>query len=235
MASTTEKPISHNKISTAIPVAVLTILKNVGVSKSVASKITGESLFNDGVAVVVFITIQQLAQSNSGFEIGNVIASFSQEAIGGLIIGNHGKELGMSTTTAACIDKFWELLDEILNAVLFVLIGLALLVIEINKALIFAAVIILFLTLMIRYFSVWVPYLAIRFKEKMTYKTLIILTWGGLCGGISIALALSIQKEFNTEIWVTITYVIVCFCILVQGNTIGKVTRKFGDVYPFQT
>jgi CPA1 family monovalent cation:H+ antiporter len=97
---------------------------------------------------------------------------------------------GMSTTTTEYIDKFWELLDEILNAVLFVLIGLELLVIEINKELIFAVIAISFLALMIRYFSVWVPSLAIRFKEKMTYKTLIILTWGG----ISIALALFIPK-----------------------------------------
>ena len=270
-------------ISPTDPIAVMSILKSVGVSKSLETKIAGESLFNDGVAVVIFITILQLAKSNSGFDIGNIANLFLREAIGGLllglligyigykliasidnyqvevlitlavvmggytlayyihvsgplamvvaglIIGNHGKELGMSPITAEYIDKFWELIDEILNAVLFVLIGLELLIIESNKAIIFASLVILFLSLIIRYISVWIPSLAIRFKEKMTYKTLIILTWGGLRGGISIALALSIPKQFNTEIWVTITYVIVCFSILVQGNTIGKVTRKFGD------
>jgi CPA1 family monovalent cation:H+ antiporter len=240
-------------------------------------------LFNDGVAVVVFITILQLAKSNQGFDLGNVLLLFSQEAIGGLllgllvgyigfkliasidnyqvevlitlavvmggytmahfihvsgplamvvaglIIGNQGKALGMSDITAEYVDKFWELLDEILNAILFVLIGLELLVIQYNHYVIMAALAILFLSLLIRYFSVWLPSLAIRFKEKIDRKTLLILTWGGLRGGISIALALSIPKAFNNEIWVTITYIIVCFSILVQGNTIGLLTKKLKE------
>jgi CPA1 family monovalent cation:H+ antiporter len=80
--------------------------------------------------------------------------------------------------------------------------------------------------LVIRYISVWVPSLIIRFKEEMDRKTLFILTWGGLRGGISIALALSIPVDYNKEIWVTITYVIVCFSILVQGLTIGKLAKN---------
>jgi CPA1 family monovalent cation:H+ antiporter len=270
-------------ISPTDPIAVLSILKSAGVSKSLETKIAGESLFNDGVAVVVFITILQLAKSNQGFDLGNVLLLFSQEAIGGLllgllvgyigfkliasidnyqvevlitlavvmggytmahfihvsgplamvvaglIIGNQGKALGMSDITAEYVDKFWELLDEILNAILFVLIGLELLVIQYNHYVIMAALAILFLSLLIRYFSVWLPSLAIRFKEKIDRKTLLILTWGGLRGGISIALALSIPKAFNNEIWVTITYIIVCFSILVQGNTIGLLTKKLKE------
>jgi CPA1 family monovalent cation:H+ antiporter len=110
--------------------------------------------------------------------------------------------------------------------VLFVLIGLELLVIQINQKILFAAVIILFITLITRYISVYIPSIAIRRREKITQKTLLILTWGGLRGGISIALALSIDPDFNKDIWVTITYVIVCFSILVQGMTIGPFAKK---------
>jgi len=270
-------------ISPTDPIAVLSILKSAGVSKSLETKIAGESLFNDGVAVVVFITILQLTKSNQGFDIVYVVKLFSQEAIGGLllglaigyigykliasidnyqvevlitlavvmggytlahfmhvsgplsmviaglIIGNQGIEKGMSKITAEYVEKFWELADEILNAILFVLIGLELLIIKSNSQILIAAVCILFLTLLIRYISVLLPSIAIRFKEKITRTTLIILTWGGLRGGISIALALSIPKEFNSEIWVTITYIIVCFSILVQGNTIGLLTKKLKE------
>jgi CPA1 family monovalent cation:H+ antiporter len=144
----------------------------------------------------------------------------------GLITGNQSKSLGMSDVTAEYVDKFWELVDEILNALLFVLIGLELLVIQTNQKILFAAVIILFITLITRYVSVYIPSIAVRLKEKISQKTILILTWGGLRGGISIALALSIDPEFNKDIWVTITYVIVCFSILVQGMTIGKFAKK---------
>ena len=144
----------------------------------------------------------------------------------GVITGNHGKEFGMSKITNEYIDKFWELIDEILNAVLFVLIGLELLILEINTTILIISFILILVTLITRYISVWVPSLLIRFKEKITRKTLVVLTWGGLRGGISIALALSIKPEFSREIWVTITYIIVCFSILVQGMTIGKLAKK---------
>jgi CPA1 family monovalent cation:H+ antiporter len=132
----------------------------------------------------------------------------------------------MSKITNEYIDKFWELIDEILNAVLFVLIGLELLILEINTTILIISFILILVTLITRYISVWVPSLLIRFKEKITRKTLLVLTWGGLRGGISIALALSIKPEFSREIWVTITYIIVCFSILVQGMTIGKLAKK---------
>jgi CPA1 family monovalent cation:H+ antiporter len=132
----------------------------------------------------------------------------------------------MSDITAEYVDKFWELIDEILNAVLFVLIGLELLIIQTNQKIILASIILLFLTLITRYISVYIPSIAVRLKERITQKTLLILTWGGLRGGISIALALSIAPEFHKDIWVTITYVIVCFSILVQGMTIGKFAKK---------
>lgn len=267
-------------ISPTDPIAVLSILKSAGISKSLETKIAGESLFNDGVAVVVFITILKLAQPGANLEISSILLLFGQEAIGGLLLGiaigyigykliasidhyqvevlitlaivmggytlahfihvsgplamvaaglitgNQGKKLGMSDVTAEYIDKFWELIDEILNAVLFVLIGLELLVIQTNEKILFAALILLIIALITRYISIYIPSIAVRLKERITQKTILILTWGGLRGGISIALALSIAPEFNKDIWVTITYVIVCFSILVQGMTIGKFAKK---------
>jgi len=267
-------------ISPTDPIAVLSILKSAGVSKSLETKIAGESLFNDGVAVVVFITILKLAQPNTEIDAKSVLMLFGQEAAGGIILGiilgfagykliasidnyqvevlitlaivmggnvlahhihvsgplamvaaglitgNHGKEYGMSAITMEYIDKFWELVDEILNAILFVLIGLELLVIQTSQKLFFISLIFIVIALLTRYISVWIPSVAIRMKEKITGKTLLILTWGGLRGGISIALALSIRPEFNREIWVTITYIIVCFSIIIQGMTIGKFAKK---------
>ena len=263
-------------ISPTDPIAVLSILKTAGVTKSLETKIAGESLFNDGVAVVVFITILQLAKPNANVSVLSMLTVFGQEAIGGIILGaivgwigykfiasidsynvevlitlavvmggyslahythvsgplamviaglitgNHGKTLGMSDITAEYIDKFWELLDEILNALLFVLIGLELLIIQVNYVIVLVATIIIFVVLLTRYISVYIPSILIRLKEEISHKTIIILTWGGLRGGISIALALSIPNELGKEIWVTITYIIVCFSILVQGMTIGK-------------
>jgi CPA1 family monovalent cation:H+ antiporter len=267
-------------ISPTDPIAVLSILKSAGISKSLETKIAGESLFNDGVAVVIFVTILQFAKPGADFNISSVLLLFGQEAIGGLILGvvlgfigykliasidnyqveviitlaivmggytlahyihvsgplamvaaglitgNHSKSLGMSEITTQYIDKFWELIDGILNAVLFVLIGLELLVIQTNQKIIYISLILIVIILLTRYISVWIPSMAIRLKEKITQRTLLILTWGGLRGGISIALALSIQPEYNREIWVTITYIIVCFSILVQGMSIGKFAKK---------
>ena len=266
-------------ISPTDPIAVLSILKTAGVTKSLETKIAGESLFNDGVAVVVFITILQLAKPNTDVSFLSILTVFGQEAIGGIILGgivgwigykliasidsynvevlitlavvmggyslahythvsgplamviaglitgNQGKSLGMSDITAEYIDKFWELLDEILNALLFVLIGLELLVIKSSQTVIIVALIMIVIVLITRYISVLIPSMFIRLKEEISQKTILILTWGGLRGGISIALALSIPNELGKDIWVTITYVIVCFSILVQGMSIGKMVN----------
>lgn len=267
-------------ISPTDPISVLSILKRTGISKSLETKIAGESLFNDGVAVVLFMTILQIAKSGEDIEIGGILMLFGQEAIGGillgvilgfigyklftsidnyqvevlitlaivmggytcahyihvsgplamvaagLITGNHSKNFGMSVITTEYIDKFWELIDEILNATLFVLIGLELLVIQTNQRILMVSIMLIAIALLTRYISVWIPSFAIRQKEKINRRTLIILTWGGLRGGISIALALSIYPSFDREIWVTITYVIVCFSILVQGLTIGRLAKR---------
>ena len=267
-------------ISPTDPISVLSILKSTGISKSLETIIAGESLFNDGVAVVVFITLLKLASPGADLDATSILLLFGQEAIGGILIGliigfigfkliasidnyqvevlitlaivmggytlahyihvsgplamvvaglitgNQSKTLGMSDITARYVDGFWELIDEILNALLFVLIGLELLVIQTDKKIILVALIILAITLITRYISIFVPSISVRLKERITQKTRLILTWGGLRGGISIALALSINPEYHKEIWVTITYIIVCFSILVQGLTIGKFAKK---------
>jgi len=267
-------------ISPTDPIAVLSILKSAGISKSLETKIAGESLFNDGVAVVVFITILKLSQPGADLDVTSIITLFGQEAIGGvilgilvgfagykliasidnyqvevlitlavvmggytlshyihvsgplamvvggIIIGNHGKEFGMSRITEEYIDKFWELIDEILNAILFVLIGLEVMILEVSTTILEAGAILIIISVLTRFISLWIPSLFIKLREQITRKTLVILTWGGLRGGISIALALSIPAEFHKEVWVTITYMIVCFSILVQGMTIGKLANR---------
>ncbi len=266
-------------ISPTDPIAVISILKSAGISKSLETKIAGESLFNDGVAVVIFITLIKMAQPGSDMQLSNVLLLFGQEALGGLllgflvgmcgykliasidnyqvevlltlavvmggytlahflhvsgplamvvaglIVGNYGFKYGMTDITAEYVNKFWELIDEIMNAILFVLIGLELVIIPIHSTILLLSMILILVTIGVRYISVWIPSFVIRQKEIITQRTLLILTWGGLRGGISIALALSISPESNKNVWVMITYVIVCFSILAQGMTVGKLAK----------
>lgn len=266
-------------ISPTDPIAVLGILKDAKVPKSLETKIGGESLFNDGVAVVIFITIWEAARSPElpGFE--EIASLFLREAVGGMIlgfivgfigyrlmrsidnykvevlitiaivmggytlanlihvsgplamvvagilVGNHGKKYAMSDQTSEYISKFWELIDDILNAILFVLIGLELLLIQDIHNYIWIGILMILIILVIRYISVLIPSVLIRFTDKFQHKTVLVLTWGGLRGGISIALALSLTPELNKELWVSLTYFVVAFSILIQGLTLGKLTK----------
>lgn len=268
-------------ISPTDPIAVLGILRTVHAPKSLETKITGESLFNDGIGVVVFILISGFAFGETDITPSAVIAFFLKEALGGvifgfviggityamlkrvdnyqveilltlalvtggyamaevlhvsapiaivvagLLIGNHGRLLAMSEITVERLDTFWELIDEILNAVLFVLIGLEILVITFGAHLLIAGVLSIFIVLIARFISVGVPIFFIRKFRELTPGVIKIMTWGGLRGGISVALALSLPASAEREIILAITYCVVVFSILVQGLTIGRLIKRY--------
>lgn len=267
-------------ISPTDPIAVLGILKSAGAPKSLETKITGESLFNDGVAVVVFLVLAKIATSSGDVTAGDVLSLFVKEALGGLLfglasgwvaflmlkrvdnyqvevlitlalaaggyaiaehmhisapivvvvagllIGNHGRIAAMSTQTIEHLDTFWELIDEVLNAVLFVLIGLEVLVISLSGQYLLAGVAIIPLVLLARLVSVGAPIGLMRRFRPFTPGVVTILTWAGLRGGISVALALSLPAGEQRDVLVTVTYVVVVFSILVQGLTLGALVRR---------
>lgn len=264
-------------ISPTDPIAVMGILKKIGAPKSIEVKITGESLFNDGVAVVFFIVVLELAIDPGSASFKHISLLFIQEAVGGavygfvigyiayrmlkavddyqvevlitlalvmggyslaqylhlsgpiaivvagLMIGNKGRKLAMSDNTRKRLDDFWELIDEVLNALLFLLIGVELLIIQITQSYIIAALIIIPTVLLARFISVGLPVALLKFKNSYSPHAIKILTWGGLRGGISVALALSIPPGPWRDPLLTATYGVVIFSILVQGLTIGKV------------
>jgi monovalent cation:H+ antiporter, CPA1 family len=267
-------------ISPTDPIAVIGILRKANISKSIEIKITGESLFNDGIAVVVFATILEVATAGiESFSASSVALLFLQEAIGGLvagliigyfgfrlmksidhfqteilislamvmggyslcrflhvsgplamvvaglITGNKGRREAMSDVTRDYLGKFWEVTDDILNAILFTLIGLELVVVSFQFNYLLIGLIIALLLIIARYISLWIPSHLFGFKKNLEKRTLEIMTWGGLRGGISIALALSLQNAMYKDIFVGITFVIVLFSILVQGFTIGRFIR----------
>jgi CPA1 family monovalent cation:H+ antiporter len=245
--------------------------------------IVGESLFNDGVAVVVFVSLFEIAQVGwDQLDVGTIGSLFLREAVGGvglgallgyggyfllrsidnykvevlitlalvtggtalasvmhtsgplaivaagLIIGNRGRALGMSDVTRQYVDMFWEILDDILNAVLFVLIGLEVLVIDIDRFTLLVGVVAIGVVLLARLISVALPLALLRFRRVFTEHSVKILTWGGLRGGISVALALSLEPGSARDLIVGITYVVVIFSIVVQGLTIGPLVKRLG-------
>ena len=267
-------------ISPTDPVAVLGILKKAGAPKSLETKITGESLFNDGVGVVVFIAILGIATGENdatfaaigklflievlgGIAIGFVIGllaflmlrSINQYqvevlitlalvtggyslahnlhtsgplamVVAGLMIGNQGRILAMSEKTEEHLDSFWELIDEILNAILFLVIGLEILVLAFQMNHIIFGIIAIPLTLAIRMLAVSLPAILLRKKANFSKGTIKALTWGGLRGGISLALALSIPKGAERDVLLTATYIVVIFSIAVQGLTLKHFLPK---------
>jgi CPA1 family monovalent cation:H+ antiporter len=274
-------------ISPTDPIAVMAILRQAGVPKDTEIKIAGESLFNDGVGVVVFFGLLEIATGQYGFDPIHLAELFAWEALGGailgflagyltyrmlrsvdnyqvevllslalaaggyaladalhmsgpiamvvagLLVGNVGRTFAMSPTTVAHLDVFWELVDEILNAVLFVLIGLEVLVVAFTGTYLLAGLLAIPVVLAARLVSVATPITLLRRRDVFPKYTVRMLTWGGLRGGISVALALSLPASVGGEpvperdLIVTMTYIVVVFSILVQGLTVGPLAQHW--------
>ncbi len=269
-------------ISPTDPIAVLGILKKVGAPKKLETKIVGESLFNDGVGVVIFITLYKIANKGlSHFSFSHTLLEFLQEVgggllfgiligfityyllktiddydteviitlaavmggtllarklhvsaplamvVAGLIVGNDTvRQNAMSETTELYVDKFWELVDVLLNTILFVMIGMELLVLTFKHEYFLAGILAIPALLLARYLSLLIPIKFYAKKLDFIKKTNIIMTWGGLRGGISIALALSLTHQMHRDLFLVMTYTVVVFSIIGQGLTVGKLIKK---------
>ena len=274
-------------ISPTDPIAVLGILKKAGAPKKLETKIVGESLFNDGVGVVVFLTIFAIAKNpNDAIVFSEIAQLFLQEVLGGVILGlvlgwicyrmlktidnyeieviitiaavmggtllahqfhlsaplamvtaglivGHDtiRENAMSDTTETYVDKFWELIDVLLNAALFVMIGMEMLVLTLEANYIYAGLLAIPILLICRYISLFLPVKIFEKRLEFVPKTTLIMTWGGLRGGISIALALGLTQDMNRELFLVITYLVVIVSIVGQGLTVGPIIKRITEKY----
>lgn len=266
-------------ISPTDPIAVLAVLKNAGVSSDLETQIVGESLFNDGTAVVAFMTLLSLACGTTEFSAMNIFISLTQEILGaiilglvlgygasimlktldsypveilitlalgtagyrcaellhvsaplsvvvmGLVVGNHGISKDITDKTSEHLFSFWGLLDELLNLVLFGLIGLEVLALSFKLTDIWIGIIAIPIVLVARYISVVSPLFLLKKFHTINANSAKIMTWGGLRGGISIALALSLPQFEGRDMVVGVTYVVVIFSLLVQATTLGSLVR----------
>ena len=272
-------------ISPTDPVAVLGVLREANLKKSLETKIAGESLFNDGVGYVVFLVLVGLAfptDDHHGSGLSAAMRLFIQEAFGGailglvlgwavfrvmrqiddyalevlltlalafggyqlsvwlhvsapimavcagLLIGDIGSKHGMSAETRHYVDAFWSLIDEILNAVLFLMIGFEVFAIAFDGSILLTASFAIALALVARLAAVALPVLALRPFRQFSRGIIPIMTWGGLKGGISVALALSLPDSEWKPLILTATYVVVIFSIIVQGLTVSRLANRLG-------
>ena len=276
-------------ISPTDPIAVLGIMKSVGASRQLEVQVAGESLFNDGLGVVIFLVLLQLsgldgtagtaATASLSIDVGAVGMLLLKEVVGalvlalaagivtyqmlrrvdnyqvevlltlalamglyaladalhlsapiavvvaGLFIGNRGRAFAMTEKTREHVDTFWELVDEILNVVLFLLIGLELLVLPIEHGWLVAGVLAIPIVLSARLLSVAGIIGPLGMVTAQSKGAIPVLTWGGLRGGISLAMALSLPANDSRSLVLTLTYFVVVFSILVQGLTVGRLIR----------
>jgi len=273
-------------ISPTDPIAVLGILTKSNVLKKLEIDIVGESLFNDGIGIVLFISILEIIRTNSGFHMSDFLILLFREAGGGILFGwalgyvmyllmksiddyqteviitlagvmggyflanqlhisgplamvvaglftgSRSKDLAMSETTELYVDKFWELIDVLMNAILFVLIGLQLITLEYNKNFFIIGLLAIPIILCSRYLAIRVPQLLLRKWINLDRKAIFLMTWGGLRGGLSIAMALSLKYAEQKDMFVFVTYIVVLFSIMVQGLSMGKLARSFYPAKP---
>lgn len=267
-------------ISPTDPIAVMGILASAGAPKSIETVIAGESLFNDGIGVVIFVLLLGILSSGDiptvnyvahtlaveagggvvfGLVLGAIlyyllksIDSYQEEVLltlagviggyalashwhlsgplamvmTGLMVGNRGRELAMSDKTRHYIDLFWELIDEILNAILFVLIGLEVVIIAYSGNLFIAGGLTIIIALLARLIVVGMTTKTFSRQLNLPTGAWKVLTWGGLRGGISVALVLQLPMGTERDILLALTYAVVIFSILVQGLSVGKVARS---------
>ncbi len=272
-------------ISPTDPVAVLGVLRETQLQKSLETKIAGESLFNDGVGYVVFLVLVGLAfpeGDGHGSGLADAAILFVREALGGallglvlgwltfrvmrriddyalevlitlglafggyelavwlhvsapimavcagLLIGDIGSRYGMSEETRIYVESFWKLVDEILNAVLFLMIGFEVFAVAFELDFLISGVMAIVLALLARLVAVAVPVLILKPFRAFSKGVIPIMTWGGLKGGISVALALSLPDSEWKPLILTTTYIVVVFSIIVQGLTVTRLAERFG-------
>lgn len=266
-------------ISPTDPIAVLGALRTANASKPLKTTIVGESLFNDGTAVVVFTVLLGIAQLGEAPSVGEIALLFVHEAVGGavfgaligygvyrmiksveqyqvevmltlalviggsamayelhvsapiamvvagLIIGNVGRHLAMNDMTRRYMDGFWELLDDMLNAALFALIGMELLLLPFSWTHLAAAGMLAVAILLSRFITVAPAIAVARRWRSIPQGSIRVLTWGGLRGGVSVALALALPNGAERDLLLSITYIVVLSSILLQGLTVGHVVK----------
>jgi len=276
-------------ISPTDPIAVRAVLRSSGVPDDVEVQLTGESLFNDGIGVVVFLTLLRYAgdpHASAATSVAGALVVFLREVVGGvafgiaiataafvliksvndyrieillslalvvggyasaermhvsapmtsvvsgLLIGNHGRAFAMSDATRERLDLFWEVIDDLVNTVLFVLVGLLLLTVAVTGKLLVTSAAAIIVTLLARLVSIGIPLALLRRVTRIATPSVRLMTWAGVRGPLSIALALSLYQRSvhaasnEIQVIVVATYVVVIFSVIVHGLTLRRLIRR---------
>lgn len=267
-------------ISPTDPIAVLAILRSVGVSKGLEMDVCGESLFNDGIGLVVFTFFFALAVNSETMSIAEVSLFFVQNVGGAILLGalssyivyrlmrnttdyhieillslalvfgsfQFAEWIGVSAAITVVITglvfghlvtnnmgpksreslyTFWEIIDEVLNTVLFVMLGVVLLLLPNDISHMFLGIVAIAVVLFGRWISVAIPVSILKNWYYFSPRSIRILTWGGLRGGLSVAMALTLPESVYRDYIMIMTYAVVVFSIIIQGTTIKKLAGEY--------